>query len=208
MFFRFLLLLDNAPTHPKARELNTFDPRCQVMYLPPNVTSLVFDCMKILKEAWDTLLPTTLGNAWKKVLLDLKKNSVNIPSSKNKILKLLNLISGGGQCSSNDVDKWFGEDENLQSCKLLSDEVILNSCAGLKPPLPEDTEDEPENEDDECDENVTDAPESQTVFLAYGAARILLDWLNKHSKLSNEDVSVVSKIRDFAIDKMLDVPNL
>ena len=41
IIFRILLLLDNAPTHPFAEELNEIDPNGRVMYLPPNVTSLV-----------------------------------------------------------------------------------------------------------------------------------------------------------------------
>ena len=41
IIFRILLLLDNAPTHPSEEELNEIDPNGRVMYLPPNVTSLV-----------------------------------------------------------------------------------------------------------------------------------------------------------------------
>lgn len=35
------MLLDNAPTHPSALELNSIDENCLVVYLPPNVTSLI-----------------------------------------------------------------------------------------------------------------------------------------------------------------------
>ena len=49
----FLLLLDNAPCHPPADELNDVDPQFTVQYLPPNVTSVVqpmdqgvIECMK------------------------------------------------------------------------------------------------------------------------------------------------------------------
>lgn len=38
---KVLLLLDNAPSHPSADELNTVDENVQVLYLPPNVTSLI-----------------------------------------------------------------------------------------------------------------------------------------------------------------------
>lgn len=38
---RFILLLDNAPTHPSAEKLNAIDESCHVMYMPPNVTSLI-----------------------------------------------------------------------------------------------------------------------------------------------------------------------
>lgn len=38
---RFLLLLDNAPCHPSAAELNGIDDCCKVVVLPPNVTSLI-----------------------------------------------------------------------------------------------------------------------------------------------------------------------
>lgn len=38
---KVLLLLDNAPSHPSAEALNSLDPNFQVMYLPPNVTSLI-----------------------------------------------------------------------------------------------------------------------------------------------------------------------
>lgn len=38
---KVLLLLDNAPSHPSAETLNSLDPDFQVMYLPPNVTSLI-----------------------------------------------------------------------------------------------------------------------------------------------------------------------
>ena len=41
IIFRIHLLLDNAPSHRSAEELNKIDPNCRVMYLPPNMTSLV-----------------------------------------------------------------------------------------------------------------------------------------------------------------------
>lgn len=47
MFFRFLLLLDDAPSHPKAEEFNAFDPKCQGMYFPPNATRLVQQWTKV-----------------------------------------------------------------------------------------------------------------------------------------------------------------
>lgn len=36
-----ILLLDNAPTHPSAEILNAVSELCKVVYLPPNVTSLI-----------------------------------------------------------------------------------------------------------------------------------------------------------------------
>lgn len=38
---KVLLLLDNAPSHPSAEVLNAFDSDFVVIYLPPNVTSLI-----------------------------------------------------------------------------------------------------------------------------------------------------------------------
>ncbi|XP_066247910.1 jerky protein homolog-like [Euwallacea similis] len=38
---RALLLLDNAPSHPPAEELNKIDKCVTVMYMPPNVTPLI-----------------------------------------------------------------------------------------------------------------------------------------------------------------------
>lgn len=38
---KVLLLLDNAPSHPFAEVLNSIDADFQVMYFPPNVTSLI-----------------------------------------------------------------------------------------------------------------------------------------------------------------------
>ncbi|XP_066139195.1 jerky protein homolog-like [Euwallacea fornicatus] len=38
---RALLLLDNAPSHPPAEELNKMDKCVTVMYMPPNVTQLI-----------------------------------------------------------------------------------------------------------------------------------------------------------------------
>jgi len=36
-----LLLIDNAPTRPSAKVLNLIDPDYQIMFFPPNVTSLI-----------------------------------------------------------------------------------------------------------------------------------------------------------------------
>lgn len=36
-----ILLLDNAPTHPSAEILNSLSDKCKVVYMPPNVTSLI-----------------------------------------------------------------------------------------------------------------------------------------------------------------------
>lgn len=38
---KILLILDNAPSHPKISELNDIDQSVKVVYLPPNVTALV-----------------------------------------------------------------------------------------------------------------------------------------------------------------------
>ena len=87
--FRILLLLDNAPTHSSAEELNEIDPNGRVMYLLPNVTSLVQlidqGVIWALKRRYKTgflyemlsrnhkqmqnlSTQSTLCNAWKKLL--------------------------------------------------------------------------------------------------------------------------------------------
>lgn len=38
---KILLLLDNAPAHPPAEELNAVNENVEVVYLPPNVTALI-----------------------------------------------------------------------------------------------------------------------------------------------------------------------
>lgn len=38
---KILLLLDNAPSHPAAADLNGIDDQVEVMFLPPNVTALI-----------------------------------------------------------------------------------------------------------------------------------------------------------------------
>lgn len=38
---KFLLLLDNAPSHPSIKKFEKISDLCRVMYLPPNVTSLI-----------------------------------------------------------------------------------------------------------------------------------------------------------------------
>ncbi|KAJ8946689.1 hypothetical protein NQ318_006946 [Aromia moschata] len=38
---KFILILDNAPAHPSSTELNEIDPQFFVVYLAPNVTSLI-----------------------------------------------------------------------------------------------------------------------------------------------------------------------
>ncbi|KAJ8957381.1 hypothetical protein NQ318_004861 [Aromia moschata] len=37
----FILILDNAPTHPSSTELNEIDPQFFVVYLAPDVTPLI-----------------------------------------------------------------------------------------------------------------------------------------------------------------------
>lgn len=38
---KFLLLLDNTPSHPSAEDLNCIDESCRVVILPPNVSALI-----------------------------------------------------------------------------------------------------------------------------------------------------------------------
>ena len=38
---KFLLLVDNAPSHPSAEILNSIDSQFEIMFLPPNVTPLI-----------------------------------------------------------------------------------------------------------------------------------------------------------------------
>ena len=38
--FKMILLIDEAPSHPPATLIN-FDPRVEVVFLPPNTTSLL-----------------------------------------------------------------------------------------------------------------------------------------------------------------------
>ncbi|KAJ8936903.1 hypothetical protein NQ318_010930 [Aromia moschata] len=40
-FSKFILILDNAPAHPSSTELNEIDAQFFVVYLAPNVTSLI-----------------------------------------------------------------------------------------------------------------------------------------------------------------------
>lgn len=238
------MILDNAPTHPKASELNAIDPRCQVKYLPPNVTSViqpmdqgvisamkrhyktgllrellssdtfangdvvlflkkwtVLDCMKILKEAWDILTPTTIGNAWNKILPNIKKNVQNISVTNNEIVQLLNRIPAAKPCSSSDVEEWLQEDNDLQTCHLLSDEEILNSCAGLQLPLPVETEDTHNDVTDEEDNDVG-VLGCQTLPEIFQAAQALLNWTRQEDAVSNEDIASIRRVRDVILSRV------
>ncbi|XP_033225749.1 tigger transposable element-derived protein 2-like [Belonocnema kinseyi] len=101
---RVLLLLDNAPAHPSAEELNAIDETVQVKYLPPNVTALmqpmdqgpgkkitVKDCLYNIANAWNEVSQQSLANAWNKIL---KNNDwhLNPTAYHREILELLETL--------------------------------------------------------------------------------------------------------------------
>ena len=123
---KVLLILDNAPSHPSAKELNAIDKNFEVIFLPSNVTANIQpmdqspisvtkknykrnlmrklliegdyekietflkklklrDCLEMLSKGWSNVKQTTLQNAWKPVLGELK-NLKNIVNSSEKIM--------------------------------------------------------------------------------------------------------------------------
>lgn len=75
-----LLVLDNAPSHPKEKEINT-DPNFRVLFLPPNCTAIL--------QPMDQNLIQNIKVRYRKYLLShiLKENDANIGS----VLKSFNL---------------------------------------------------------------------------------------------------------------------
>ena len=109
--FRILLLIDNSPTHPSAEELNGIDPNGRVMYLPPNVTSLVQPMdqgvISALKHRYK------MGFLYEMLSRNHKTNAEFVQSIKR--WTILNCISIDGDClqssNSNDIE----EDEEVET---------------------------------------------------------------------------------------------
>ena len=185
-------MLDNAPSHPSAEELNIIDSRCFVVDLPPNVTSILqpmdqgpisafkrhyktgflreslgknlqsrsqvlefvkkrslLECFYILKEAWKCLSDSTLSNAWKKLLLhcQLVPRSSDDIVVETQLVQLVSKIPRGHVCGLNDAQQRLQEEENLQTCRILSDNELLNLYAGCNLPVSVEEEDSDEDFD-------------------------------------------------------------
>ncbi|XP_051161312.1 jerky protein homolog-like isoform X2 [Leptopilina boulardi] len=217
---KIILLLDNAPTHPSAQELNLIDEKCTVIYLPPNVTSLiqpmdqgkwtVLDCMNVLREAWISLTPNTLRNSWKKLInpasllngMTLQSNT-ELTISNNELVNLVNRLPGGSVYSSGDVTNWLEkEDEvNLPLFKVISDEELLNRHADLNLPIPMENETPDScNEDEELEETIDELATQPSIL---NAAQCIVNWTRGLSEFTEEERLIFIKARDLALNVTL-----
>lgn len=108
---KFLLLLDNAPSHPTAEELNSIDEFCTVVFLPQNVLAL--------------FQPMNQG-----VIEGLKKNY------KRAFIRqlLLAQVSGEGDAKTSFLKNWTLIsccDSIGQAWDLLSDEILRSAWKNI-----------------------------------------------------------------------------
>lgn len=76
-----VLLLDNAPTHPKQETLVRENGRFRVQYLPPNVTALI--------QPMDQAVIATLKKRYRKTILE--KHLINFEGGVKEFLKQFNI---------------------------------------------------------------------------------------------------------------------
>ena len=82
------MLLDNALSHPSKEKLDSIDPQCEVIYLPPNNTSLI--------QPMDQVCITPMKKRYEKIeFVRLLCSSVeNLePAERNNVEKLVEKIA-------------------------------------------------------------------------------------------------------------------
>ncbi|XP_054734505.1 tigger transposable element-derived protein 1-like [Anastrepha obliqua] len=108
--FKVLLILDNAPGHPK--DLN--HPNVEIVFLPPNTTSIIqpLDQDKSLKE----LKQSTLNGSWKNIWPEIVVKNNAVPPLHVEVSRILTIgqrFSGEGfdDMNEDDIYEIMNEDD-------------------------------------------------------------------------------------------------
>ncbi|XP_042295721.1 jerky protein homolog-like [Sceloporus undulatus] len=135
-----VLLLDNAPTHPDAEELQ--DGNIKAMFLPPNVTTICQPMDICTALAWGDVKDQTIVKSWNKLLCENEADDADIMEStdedKDSILPLVHRIPGCEDVSSHEVDGWMKEDDQYE---IIDEEIValVNSGDGDEIEIDEQT---------------------------------------------------------------------
>ncbi|XP_042315488.1 jerky protein homolog-like [Sceloporus undulatus] len=213
-----VLLLDNAPTHPDAEELQ--DGNIKAMFLPPNVTAICQPMdqgvLETLKRNYRRKLPSTLieeseegqdmierlkrinlrmlliGLQGLGLLCENEEDDDEIMGStdedKESILPLVHRIPGCVDVSSHEVDSWMKEHDQYE----ITDEEIValvNSGDG-------------DGDEIEIDEQASSV---QPVTISHGdgvrALETAMKYIGQQEEATGMDIMMLQRWRDLAAKK-------
>lgn len=242
---KFLLLLDNAPTHPSAEYLNGLDGMCEVMYLPPNVTSVIqpmdqgvimsmkrhykrnllrelllqendcvttfckslnmLKCCEYLSQAWDSVTPQTLRNAWKKLEVSDEVSVENTSELVSNDMQYcvtetcgyVNRVAGLNDWTMEDTVAWLDKDSSEFGWGMFNDEQLINNEGEVTA----ETNENSESDDSELSD--ANAEEEPTCRQAFRSLDIFTKWYRTQWDSEPKDFLAVRKMRKVAEDAIL-----
>lgn len=237
---RFILLLDNAPTHPRAEILNSMDECCEVRYLPPNVTSLIqpmdqgviaalkklykgsflqeliakdcenssgvqdfikswtlLDCCRNIAACWNNISENTLKNSWNKIFPNLE---VYDEHHSDILLSYANCIPGTSTFSTENIQQWVLEDDNLPTWYAFSDEELIEN-SGKEPTQVVEQEEEDEAGNMTVDGSVEKpVPSLREAMTSLDTVR---DWCESRWDMTPQQISTLHTIRQLVLNEIV-----
>ncbi|XP_033217527.1 jerky protein homolog-like [Belonocnema kinseyi] len=161
--------------------------------------------MCVLKEAWNSVTPSTLRNSWKKLIPALITSAVETLSN-NNLVDLLNRVPGGDVCSALDAENWLEEGADFPVFKIMSDKQLLNTHGGLQLPIPEEQETKDSINSEKSEDLDKTTCESQRPETILNAPQSIFDWSRHRMEFTEEELLKFTKARDLALN-LLSMPN-
>ncbi len=148
----------------------------------------------MLADAWNTLTPINLRNAWNKLVGRAEENSgsdVNVEENFNEIVDLFPKIPGFSDCDADDAQDWLDNDSDPGFHVMDDDEIVAFV--------------EQDDEDVEEAESKTSTDDNGPGHgQAFTAAETLLGWYKKQPESDPTQLLLLLKrIRDLAAHKRI-----
>lgn len=129
--------------------------------------------------------------------------NMDVTVSNYDLINLMNCVPGGSLCSSKDIETWLEKEEevNLPLFKVMSDEELLNTHAGLQLPMLKENEAQDScDESEELEDPVDEVPTSGFILKALQS---IVNWTRRHSEFTEEERSTFIKARNIALNFVL-----
>ncbi|XP_033215053.1 zinc finger protein 37-like isoform X1 [Belonocnema kinseyi] len=150
-------------------------------------------------SAWDNVSEITISKCWKKLLGDQTPFVEESDPVVTDVTDLLNSVTSSEIHSNKDVEEWFQNEENLETCKNLTEKESVEDASYS------------ENEKSESDDSQSDLEEdvesNALVQLtekrpsnpkeAFESFLIFREWIEEHGQCSSEEIEKLNQMQDF-----------
>jgi hypothetical protein len=151
----------------------------------------------MLFDAWESITSMVLKNAWNRIMDVHSMDTSGLEEESTEtgnIGMFLCTLGGFEACDTQNVEEWFGCDNDNDGFYIQTDEEIIQEIIG-----------ESDSDDTEFDINETDSASSPSHTQAVEALEVVMNWLERQDGCNTADLLQLRLLRNKAQAKIVNL---